>query len=409
MKKLIVLLLISSVALAGRENRLRENRRSRPFGGGLALLEAFTASGAGTTSACSTTAPTGSRGEALTFARAGSATCTKTSTSGYATTGIADGDLVTLGNNVARVEYTLGGELGLRREGSATNLLLRSDALTNAAWSDVGTPGVADGATDPFGGTTGDTITDNDGAAFEGRSQSITVSAGAAHILHCYLKAGTSLKARLSLDGTTGDVSTLSTTTWTRFSVSDASSSGTSIAVQVLVGNAAGDTGSVIFGGCGAETGARMTSYIITAGSTVARVTDGVPTFPVAIAMGSTASVAISITTNYTPTTGTTLAMPPASGNPSILGRFNGGNFGCYQMTAAGDIAGGTWTTGSNRWSCSTARSTTLNGTTGTGSASTITATISSIGVGSTGGFGESVDGIYSRWCVDTAETRCSS
>lgn len=260
-----------------------------------AYFEAFGTDGVGATGVCSTTAPTGAKGETLTFTRATAATCTK-GTNGTRSTGIADGDLVLLASGQMRQEIDADGYLGPRTEIAATNLLLRYIEYENAAWADVGTPSLTGSQTDPFGTTTAVLFTDNDGAAFEGRSQAVTVSAGAAHTMHCYVKAGTATEARISLDGTTGDIASLSASTWSIVTATDASSSGTSISAQVLVGDAAGDTGTVIFGGCQVETGSWRTSIIPTTSATVTRNLETL-SVTLAVAMSaSTGSHAISVT-----------------------------------------------------------------------------------------------------------------
>lgn len=130
--------------------------------GRYAFFEAFPANGAGTFGACSTTAPTGVRGEALTFARASTATCTKTATGGLATTGIANGDLVVMASNQPRVEYDSAGKLKLLVEASRTNSLLRSQEFDNAAWSSSTGAGAvtvtADQAIAPDGTLTADRL-----------------------------------------------------------------------------------------------------------------------------------------------------------------------------------------------------------------------------------------------------------
>lgn len=278
MRLLALLLLVSVTASAsGRFERFcgrtDTGRSDRGLLCGGAFFEAFPSNGAGTNGVCNkNAAPTGSRGEVLSFGRASNATCTKTASGGLATSGIADGDLELFGSNVARVEYDSSGVPGLLVEAQGINLLPRFDALTNALWSNVGTPGVTDGATDPFGATTGDTITDDDPAAFEGRSQPVTVSAGAATYAYCYVKAGTLAKARIVLDGTAATITGLSTSTWSIIEVADASASGVSISFQVTNGSVVGDTGTVIWGGCDVKAATYRTSIVPTAGSTATRV-----------------------------------------------------------------------------------------------------------------------------------------
>lgn len=139
-------------------------RISRLGSDDFAFFEAFPASGAGTSGACSTTAPTGAKGEALTFTRASAATCTKTATGGLATTGIANGDLVVMASNQPRVEYDSGGKLKLLVESSRTNAILRSQELDNATWTLAGIGGgtaptvTANAATAPDGTVTADRI-----------------------------------------------------------------------------------------------------------------------------------------------------------------------------------------------------------------------------------------------------------
>jgi hypothetical protein len=128
-----------------------------------AAFEAFPSSGRGTKGVCSTTNPTGAKGEAISCPRASTATCTKTATGGLATTGIANGDLVVLSSNVCRVEYDSGGVLGLLTEITRTNTALRSQELDNAVWtttvSGVAAPTItANFATAPDGTTTAERI-----------------------------------------------------------------------------------------------------------------------------------------------------------------------------------------------------------------------------------------------------------
>lgn len=273
---MISLLIIALLAQSPHDHHTRVNLHAgnRKAPAPLAFFEAFNSRGMGTFGACSTTAPTGAKGETLTFSRASSAVCTKTASGGLAASGIADGDLVLLSSNVARVEYDSASKLKLLVEPAGTNLLLQYLALDNAAWSDVGTPILTTGQADPFGGTAAVKVDDDAAGAFEGRSQSITVSAGAAYFMHCYVKAGTSTKARISIDGTTQDISGLSASTWSIVEKGDASASGVSIPIQILVGNAVTDVGSVIWGGCDVKTGTSRTSIVPTGVATATRAAD---------------------------------------------------------------------------------------------------------------------------------------
>lgn len=193
-------------------------------------------------------APTGARGEALSETRASVQFCES-----------SDGTGTLLPSN--RLCVTRGGTTAA--QGSFVQSALRTEEIDNAAWADVGTPTVtANSVVSPGGTLTADTIDDNDGAAFEGRSQSVTVTAAAAYTMSCYAKAGTLAKVRLSLDGTTGDTTTLSSSSWTRVSVTDASTSGVSVSAQVLVGTATTDTGTVYVWGCNVTPGSSVRPYI---------------------------------------------------------------------------------------------------------------------------------------------------
>jgi hypothetical protein len=332
MKRLGLMAAVFLVASAAdaRDRRCRPTSAGARFEdscAGYAFFEFGPASGAGMTGVCNTTAPTGAKGEAMTFVRATAATCTKGGL-GTRTTGIANGDLILMASGQVRQEFDADSYLGVRVELAGTNLLLRYIEYANAAWADVGTPVLTGSQTDPYGGTTAVQFEDDDGAAYEGRSQAVTVSAGAAHTMHCYVKAGTVAEARITLDGTAASITGLSATTWSIVTVTDASSSGVSITAEVLVGDAVGDTGTVIFGGCQVETGSVRTSIIPTTSAAVTRNAETVsfaPTWPT--------SASISWAANFVGTT-------PASGSAAAALEFNG-------IPSLLNEAGGAW-----RWFC---------------------------------------------------------
>jgi hypothetical protein len=265
-------------AEAPHTHHIRESRRlgSRSLvGQQFATFEAFPANGAGTTGVCSTSAPTGAKGEALTFARGSNGTCTRGAAGGLRTTGIADGDLVVLSSNVARQMFDSNGVLGLLVEPSRTNSNLQSANLADAVYTSVGTPSVTANTTvSPDGTTTMATINDTSGAAQQGRQQVIVATAGQPYTLSVFVKAGTLSSVTVSLDGTTATCTGLSATTSTRCIVTDASASGVAINAQVLGGTVVGDTGTFRAWGQQVELGSFATSYIPTAAGAVTRSAD---------------------------------------------------------------------------------------------------------------------------------------
>lgn len=244
--------------------------RGLPCGDDLAFFEFAPSGGQGMGAACACAAITGAKGEAVTFSRAGAATC---SPLGLATTGITNASLVECSANLPRVESS-GGVLGLRVEGPRTNVLTRFIDYANATWSDVATPTLTGAQVSPWTGTYANLAVqfdDNDAVAFEGRTQTVAVVAATQYVMSCLVKAGTLNTARLSLDGTTADFTGLSSTTWTLATVIDASSSGVAIAAQALNGSTAAATGTVIWGGCQVEAGSYATSPIPTVAAAVTR------------------------------------------------------------------------------------------------------------------------------------------
>jgi len=383
-----------------------------------AFFEAFPASGAGVPAACSTTAPTGAKGETLTFARASVATCTKTATGGLVSSGIANGDLVELSSNVARVEYDSAGVKGLRVEGSGQNVLTRFIDYTNAAWSDVGTPTPTASQASPFSGTYANSAVlydDNDGAAFEGRSIPVAVSAGTAYIAFCYVKAGTATSARISLDGTAATITGLSSSTWSIVEVADASASGASITLEVDVGSTTAVTGTVVFGGCDVKLGTYRTSIVPTVAAAVTRSAE-TATFPGATWPVSPVSFAVSVTA---PWSGTATASDMLYGNVASNSGWTFGWTGAYLRSqpcnggvcATLDVAQGPTVGTTSRWAVAYSGTTTsiYKDAALTAGPTVKTAPASpwatNVGFGS-GGFGQG-NTILSRLCIDPDTSRC--
>jgi len=418
MRRALVLLLLATSALGadprGRFSRFcsrtDQGRTSRGLlCDSLAFFEAF--NGRGTTTACSTTAPTGAKGEALTFTRASTATCTRTASGGLATSGIANGDLTVLSANVARVSFDGAGTLGLLVESSRTNVNLQSADLGNAVYANVGAPTTTSNTTvSPDGTTTMATIQDNSAAAFEGRSQTVTVTSGQPYTLSVYVKAGTLSAVTVSLDGTTGTCTGLSGATSTRCIVTDASASGVAIVAQVTGGTVVGDTGTFIAWGQLVELGLYATSYIPTTSAAVTRAAE-TATFPGATLPANPYSLAVSL---YPPSATTQGDL--FYGNTATTGVgffFVGGllraqncNGTCanlspaYAPPALTTTRLATSSTGGNQQTFVNGSS--IAGPTATASAIAPWATATGIGPGVGPG-----DGIISRICVDPSPTRC--
>lgn len=229
-----------------------------------AFYELGTISGAGMGTACACAGITGTKGQSLTFARAGNATCFPL---GNATSGITDASLVECAGNQPRVVRNSAGDLGLRTDPVHTNLLPRFIDYTNAAWTAVGTIAFTGAQVSPWTGTYANLavlFNDTSAATFGGVSQPVTVTAAQPYTMSCLVKAGNLASATISLDGTTASLTGLSATTWSLIRVTDASSSGVAITAQVLNGSIVGEQGTVIWGGCAVEAGLRLMPMVPT-------------------------------------------------------------------------------------------------------------------------------------------------
>lgn len=136
-------------------------------------------SGVGIGTACSCAAVTGSKGEVITWNRASTATCTKSTTGGLATTGIANGDLVVCGSGLPRVEWdTTGGALGVLVEKTFVQSCLQTEDFATSWSKSADVTLTVNQATAPDNTVTADALVFNSGAASESAVfQSITRTA----------------------------------------------------------------------------------------------------------------------------------------------------------------------------------------------------------------------------------------
>lgn len=201
----------------------------------------------------------------------------------------AAGLVESVANNVPRLDYdpvTLQPR-GLLIESARTNLLLRSAEFDNASWTKSGggtgiAPVVtANAATAPDGTVTADQIVFNVGSGTTTNDQSvIQQGAGTNGIftVSIWLRADSPVTLLVRNPGNNGPYTSLSVTTqWQRFEVSDGLTTVSSLLQFGLrrgIGVTFPDTVTVFAWGAQSEAGAYATSYIPTAGSTVARAAD---------------------------------------------------------------------------------------------------------------------------------------
>lgn len=430
MRAPLLLALVSLTALAddypGRFHRFcdrtAQGRTSRGLQcDDLAFFEFAPASGAGMPAACSTTAPTGAKGEALTFTRASNGTCTKTSSGGLATTGIANGDLVVLSSNQPRVSYDANGTRGLLVESARTNSLLRSEEIDNAAWQTaavgVANPTVtANAATAPDGTLTADRVqvpACGTASQYSVVLQNLSVASptgslyvrgvGGAGSFTLYVRDGA---AAASV------VCSYVSTSWARCAIPFTTAASTQYGFGCLntvapIGGT--DTGAADFYAWGAqvEAGAYATSYIPTVAAGVTRSAEspsfGPATFGIAT---NRASVAASVQR----TTGTAQAVPWLlqnvyefiyTGTTSNYHYPAASFFGTLAMPASGVVRLATGADGVTRTNCvnGTCESTSVVSTNFIGSPWTLV-------IGSEAG-AKYIDSIISRICVDPDPNRC--
>jgi hypothetical protein len=209
----------------------------------------------------------GSKGEVCTFTRVGAKHCLK-----------SDGTYTSLGTNLPAVE-----PLGLLMEDAATNLILRSGAMANVAWTPTNLTATADIATAPDGTATGARYALNSttgGSVDSLVYQGVNVTA-AAHTASVWLKGAPGFSGTVYLffqDSASAYFSTACAyvdSEWRRFTLTFTPASGLGyliIGVRKTVSGQSGQPAATVYAwGAQLEARAFATSYIATAGTSATR------------------------------------------------------------------------------------------------------------------------------------------
>lgn len=262
----------------------------------LAFFEFAPASGAGLGPACACAAVTGAKGEAVTWTRGSTATCTKSASE----SSIANGDLVQCASNLPRV-MSLGGPLGVLVESSRTNNLVQSEAFDNAAWSTENTGSTApviaaDAATSPANTATADRVTFAATAAAQDSMKFIGGGCANPCTLSVYAK-GVSGSGTFDICTSGNLCGTCNyTTAWGRCSVTLAGAGFAAFGnMTVYNGGTTRPSNDVYLWGAQGETATYATSYIPTTTVAVTRAADPQPNVTMAGAVGPTMCLAATI------------------------------------------------------------------------------------------------------------------
>lgn len=190
------------------------------------------------------------------------------------------GVIATAGNNVLRINYDMADLTKAPYallEAAATNRILYSEQLDNAAWTKTGVTVAVNSAIAPDGLTTADKLTATLASSFV--TQAITATASIKYTFSLYLKADAATTLNVALTESTGGTASQVvvcnvTTVWKRFFVTLTTASGVS-GITASIGNLTSfSTGEAVYAwGAQLET-ATASSYIPTTTVAATRAAD---------------------------------------------------------------------------------------------------------------------------------------
>jgi len=391
---------------------------------GYAGFEFAPSSGAGLGSLCGCSTVTGANGEALTFSRAGNATCSLTN---FDTPRV--GDFLTCAANFPRIMRNAKGTLGYFQEHGRTNLVLWSEDFSNVAWTTLATV-TTDTDLSPDGSQDADTINDIDVGSNQTVCQLVTSTAQVQYAGSIYLKAKSLTSASLSVVGVGNSAGDCATGVqaldggYNKLSCLSPAVYGagkTGLMLCLSIGNAASDTGTIVAWGAqlvaftvpGTDYIRIPDSYIKTTSASVVRGTDSM-TFQYSPASSNVMSVSAVFSVPSIPNTdgGIVQVAGNDAGSVAELRQFTTGTMtatvGGTSSTPTGLLSLGAVNRASIYWDGANQNSCSNSSCVSATSINALPGTPWTVWIGRESSSLRTIEGIVSQVCLDNVSaTRC--